>query len=490
MPSSTPSPDTASTARSLADRMVRGGVVNVAGAVVTRLAGAATVIVLARHYDVESFAAFTFGIAFATFFSTVSDLGLDTVVLRELAAADGQDRDEILGSGMAAKALAIAATAAVGAGVALLYEGDLRVAGLVGTTTVLQALASTYGLTMVADLDMRLPTVVKTIGLVLTSGATVVVALGGADPILALGVYAGTGFLPGIALFAIVGRRRSLSPRLAWPRVWRLFREAVPVASATLAVVVFARIDQLLLGALGSDQDLATYGVVVRVVDFTNIALIAVSAVVLPAVSSLHNTDQVRIRTISLRANRYLAAVTFPAAAVATAVGGPALRTVFGADFADSGAVLAVLLWAHGFAFVFVVSRQILVGTGRSGELARLAWMAATANVVLNVMLIPTHGALGAAVASLVSYASPVALMVLRRDRHHPFVLAARAISRPVVAALAVTVATAAAGLVLTWVATAAVGVALVPVCLVLTRSIRRDDVTQLTVALRRGPSA
>jgi PST family polysaccharide transporter len=467
----------------MARRMVRGGAVTITGAVVARLSGAATVIFLARHFSVDDFAAFTFGIAFATLFSTVSDLGLDSVIVRELAADEAM-RDETLGSALAAKALAITASAFVGALGALFYEGDLRTAGLVGSITVLQALASTYGLTLTADLELAAPTTIRTAGSMAGNLAVVVSALAGAGPILVLAVHAAVGFLPGFALLALVQRRRGPRPRVAWPLVMSLFREAIPVAAATVAIVVFARIDQLLLGSLGSRHDVAAYGVVVRVVDLMNISLIAVSTVVLPAVSTLRHSDEAKVRRITHRANRYLASVVFPAAGLATVIGGPFLRLVFGDAFADSGSVLAVLLWAHGFAFVFVVSRQIMVATGRAGELAMLAWVAAATNVGLNLVLIPRYGAVGAAWASLLAYGAPVPVALIRRDAHHPFAVAARAVWRPAVAGVALFALTASVAAVAHWGAAAVVGLFASPVALLVTGAIRRQDLLDVTRAV------
>ena len=262
-------------------RMARGGVVTLGGSVITRIVGAATVIVLVRHFSVEDFAAYSFGLAFATFFSTLSDFGLDAVIIRELAA-DPDDRDEILGSAVVAKTLAVIGSGVVGALVALLYEGTLQTAALVGTLSVFQAVASTHGLTLSADLRLTPLTAIKLGGQVVAAAAAVVLALTGGGPMLVLGVQTAIGFIPGVLLYVYVRRRRTFTPRVVRSHVTFLLRASVPVAGATLAVVIFARVDQLLLGALGSTEDLAVYGAVVRVVDLLNFVPIALTAVVLP----------------------------------------------------------------------------------------------------------------------------------------------------------------------------------------------------------------
>lgn len=472
----------------LGTRMVRGGAVTLLGSVASRLVSAVAAVVLARVLGIEGFAVLTFGAAYATFFSTIADLGVDTVAIRDLAARP-EERDLTLGSALAAKSVTLVASLGIGTGVALLYDGDLRLAALIGAVTVLQALAGTYGLVLTAAVQMAAPTAIRTVGLVATWVGALAVALAGGGPVLVLGVQAAIGFLPGLALLALVRRRVAMAPRASWARTKELLGEALPVAAAAFAIVVFARVDQLLLGAFGDAEGLAAYGAVVRLVDLLNFAPVAVITVVLPAVSSLASTDPERIRRLTLRANRYLASVALPAGAVATVAGGPVLGIVFGAGFDDAGAVLAVLLWAHAFAFAFLVSRQVLVGSGRAGELARVAWVAAIVDVVLSVALIPTHSALGAAVASLVAYSAPVAIHIARRDRDHPFALAGRAMLRPGAAALVVLLIAAAVERVAGPAAAVIVGVGVSPVALLSTGAVRLHDVRELAGAARSGGS-
>jgi O-antigen/teichoic acid export membrane protein len=470
-------------------RMARGAAVSVLGAVVTRLTSAAAVVVLARQLDTGEFAVFAFGTAFATFFSTIADLGLDTVTIRELAARP-DDRGETLGSAIAAKAMTVLVAASLGAGVALLYDGQLQTAGLVGAAAVLQGIPGTYGVVLTADVQLTAPTAIRTGALVASSAAAVAIALAGAGAITVLVVQAAIGSMSGFVLLAVARRRAPLTLRVARRRIRALLREAAPVAFATVAVVLFARVDQLLLGALGEERDLAAYGVIVRVVDVLNFVPIAIITVVLPAVASLKAADEARVRRLTMRGNRYLACVALPAAAVATAVGGPVLDLVFGGAYADDGLVLAVLLWAHAFAFAFLMSRQVLIGLDRATELARLSWVAAAVNVVLNILLIPPHGALGAAIASLVAYSSPMLVVGLQGHRSHPFFLAGRAMLRPMAAAIATFAVAFFVDLFAPVPAVLAVAACTVPVALAATGAISVGEVRELVGAARSGAGA
>jgi O-antigen/teichoic acid export membrane protein len=156
-------------------------------------------------------------------------------------------------------------------------------------------------------------------------------------------------------------------------------------------------------------REVARYGAAVRLVDGLNWLPVAVGTVLLPALSRLRADDPERTRRLIRQGYRFLALGIFPAAALGTLAGGFILATLFGPSFRSAGGAFAVLLWAHFFAASWVLARQVLVAEDRGGYLSLLALIAGVVNVGLNFWLIPEYGALGAAWASLVAYASPFA---------------------------------------------------------------------------------
>jgi O-antigen/teichoic acid export membrane protein len=77
---------------------------------------------------------------------------------------------------------------------------------------------------------------------------------------------------------------------------------------------------------------------------------------------------------------------------------------LFGPAFAETSWVLTLHIWSALLVAQGVVQAQWFIIENRQSILAGAAVGAAAMNVGLNLWLVPTHGAAGAAVATLLSY--------------------------------------------------------------------------------------
>jgi O-antigen/teichoic acid export membrane protein len=418
-------------------RLARGGAITVAGNLAGKLIGIIPIAVLTRELSVEGMGVFSFGVGFAVFVGTLSDLGVDQVAVRELARRP-DERERVLGGAIVGKGVAVAISLTGALAVSFLYEPRLQAAALLAVLTVVTSVPTTLALALTADVRLAGQTAVAVGGALLNAVALLVALLAGGGPLVLLAVQTGAQLVAGTALTVVARRGTGLRIELDLGEARALLRDALPLAATTAAVVVYARIDQLLLAALDDETELAHYGVAVRVVDTFNVLPVAVARVMLPALSHLREVSTDRGNRLARRGFRYLAAAILPIAALGTAAAGPLLTTAFGADYGDSGALVAILLWAHWAAFVWLVAQPVLIADRRIGVLAVLAIAGALVNVVLNLVLIPPYGARGAAWASLVAYATPLAGGVLVGGTRPVFVAAVRSAVRPAAAALVV----------------------------------------------------
>jgi O-antigen/teichoic acid export membrane protein len=94
-----------------------------------------------------------------------------------------------------------------------------------------------------------------------------------------------------------------------------------------------------------------------------------------------------------------------PLAALLHLYAAPILDLLFGDDFVAGGPIMRLLAWSIPAAFLGSVLHNRLFSASQQKAAAWLALLAASANVVLNLWLIPRHQGVGAAAATLVSYA-------------------------------------------------------------------------------------
>jgi len=78
---------------------------------------------------------------------------------------------------------------------------------------------------------------------------------------------------------------------------------------------------------------------------------------------------------------------------------------LFGSAYHQAGAVLAIHIWASVFVFLGVASGKWFIAENRQILSLQRTALGAVLNIVLNFLFIPMYGIIGAAWATVVSYA-------------------------------------------------------------------------------------
>lgn len=172
------------------------------------------------------------------------------------------------------------------------------------------------------------------------------------------------------------------------------------------ASIVLARTDIVMLGAMVSKAEVGQYGAALRLAGLLLFFLLAVNSILGPMVAGLHARKDNRQlqRLVSFASQSIFMASLL--AAIALVVFGKYLLQLFGPEFATAYPVLVIMLAGqivNAFAGPVVL---LLNMTGHQGDAARTLILSAALNVLLNAVLIPRYGALGAAVAASVSMAT------------------------------------------------------------------------------------
>jgi O-antigen/teichoic acid export membrane protein len=97
-------------------------------------------------------------------------------------------------------------------------------------------------------------------------------------------------------------------------------------------------------------------------------------------------------------------AVTLVTAIPAFILGPYLVRLIYGAQFADAGVALRLILPGVVLYSIVAILSRYIVGRGRPGAGTLLLLIGLAANVVCNLVLIPRYGIVGAAASSSISY--------------------------------------------------------------------------------------
>ncbi|SDG15443.1 Membrane protein involved in the export of O-antigen and teichoic acid [Limimonas halophila] len=203
-----------------------------------------------------------------------------------------------------------------------------------------------------------------------------------------------------LALVAAMAGRREAHATTADGTDRARYAAALPFLGVAALNVVMANADVLMLGALAGPEAAGPYAVAARLAEMPALALLAVNAAAVPVYARAHTANDPRsaaeaarwtARTLTLLAGGTLALAW---------LAGPALLPLLGAGFGAGATPLMILAGAQ-LANAGTGAAAVLLDTAGLQRVTLTGVAAGAAvNLALNAVLIPAHGAVGAAVAT------------------------------------------------------------------------------------------
>jgi O-antigen/teichoic acid export membrane protein len=77
---------------------------------------------------------------------------------------------------------------------------------------------------------------------------------------------------------------------------------------------------------------------------------------------------------------------------------------LYGPEYSEAASVLSVHIWAGIFVFLGVVNGKYIISENLTKISFYVTGIGTTVNIILNIVLIPRYGIMGAAISTLISY--------------------------------------------------------------------------------------
>jgi O-antigen/teichoic acid export membrane protein len=200
-----------------------------------------------------------------------------------------------------------------------------------------------------------------------------------------------------------------------------LFTFSIWTFLSSSGLLVFTYSDTVILGFFMTEADIGIYRVALQLTTIATFTTVALHATLFPRMSSWSaQGDLSAVETALARAFTYSLLLALPVLLGGWLLGERLLYFFYSASFAAGAPALAVLLLVQ-VAYVFMfLQTMTLNALDRPRDSFRVTATAAVVNILLNLLLIPVLGIVGAAIATLGSMALNAGLsyIVLRRHMH------------------------------------------------------------------------
>lgn len=361
-------------------------------------------ILAGRSLGSHDFGVFSFALSLASIFAIITDFGLDDLVVREVAR-DRRLAGEYFGKIFVWKLIlsVIALTALVITVNELKSSPIIRmVTYLLGSMAILRSFITTVRAFFRAferfDLEARL--VVTDRVLLFACGAAFL--LTGYSVVVLAVVFSAVRMISILIALILFHRRVDRIVLRLDTRFIRTFQaQALPFGLAFLCFGLYTYIDKIILSLARSEAEVGLYNAGFQLYEGLMIIPIILAAVFYPRLSTLFLNDRGHHRALFLRGIKYLMMIAMPLAAGGLFLADDLLKLLFGAEFLPAAPALSILLCAIVLAFQNVLLHTFLNSMDRQRTMLLTTLLGFAMAVLLDLILIPRYGIIGAAAATL-----------------------------------------------------------------------------------------
>lgn len=363
---------------------------------------------VARYLGPDQFGSLNFALAFIALFGTATTLGLEGIVVRELLH-NPEDRREILGTTLALRSFGGLLSVAVSiATLRLIQPHDrqaLLLVSILSLTLIFQAF-DTIDCFFQSEVRSKITVWAKNSAFLVFAGIRVLLIYSKAPVWTFAAAYSGEIALGAIAL--VLGYRLSGGRIFSWRarkiRALMLLKQSWPVIFSGMAVMVYMRLDMVMLKMMQGDFAVGLYSAATRVSEVWYFIPTAIVSSVSPAI--MRAKDDPELFYGRLRKLFSLMAMTACVIGSIVALASHAIvRILYSNTYSGAGPVLAVHIWASVFVFLGLAQSPWDI-TKNLLKLSLYRTIAgAVVNIAINLVLIPKYAAMGAAIATVVAYA-------------------------------------------------------------------------------------
>lgn len=366
-----------------------------------------TSVWVARYLGPSAFGTLSYAIALVGLFGTFTYLGFSGVVTRDLVARP-EDRDEILGTTFVLKLAGALAAILIILLLAFLWEPD----GATRTLLIILACALPFDAFNViafyyySKVAARHAVIASMLGALGSAIIKLAFVAGGLPLVWFAVATAAQALLTALALL-FVYRGQGHSPfgwRAARRRSIELLTQSWPLALASVVAAIYLKIDQVMLGQLATPEAVGTYAVAARLSEIWYVLPAAVATSVFPSIVKARMAPSPDYQAKMDKLYKVTLLLGIVIAIPTTLLAGPIVSLLYGPEYRESAAILAIHIWACPGMFMGAILTKWLIAEGYMTFALLRDGLGAVLNIILNWLLIPHYGGIGSAVATVVSY--------------------------------------------------------------------------------------
>lgn len=192
---------------------------------------------------------------------------------------------------------------------------------------------------------------------------------------------------------------------LSISKIKEYFLECWPLALSAASVVIYMKVDTIMVGGLHSSEMAGEYSAAVRISEAIYFIPMAITATVFPILYKIaEKKSDIYERSIQMLYDIFTI-MAMILIGIFWIYGDSIVTALYGDKYIHSGGILKLHAFSSIFMFWGYVNHRWLLREGYSGVIFTRTALGCLINVAINYLLIPKMGGEGAAIATIISYA-------------------------------------------------------------------------------------
>lgn len=381
---------------------------------------------VARYLKPDQFGLLNYAIATGSLFAPLASLGLNSIILRDLAR-EPANKDEILGTTFILKLCASILTIILTMITVRIIEPENHhfhlMVGIIVLATLFQQISEPIDYWFGSQVQSKYSVFSYTSAYLLINGVKLFLIQMRASLLAFSWVITAEKALGAIALgitYQLKGNS-VLTWRFNRERAQALLKQSWYLILSGFVIFIYMRIDQIMIGQINPNPaELGNYAAAVKVSELWYFVPNAVIQSVFPSiVQAKDKSEELYYKRIE-NLLYLMCAISYSIAIPITLFSQPIIKILYGRNYLDAAPSLAILIWAGIFVTMGMARSPWLITENLMKFSAMTTGVGAVVNIILNFILIPKYGGLGAGIATLIaqfsaSYASNAIFPQTRR---------------------------------------------------------------------------
>lgn len=388
-------------------------------------------IYIARFLGAEGFGTLCFALAFSGILVIFADLGLNILIVREVAR-DLSLANKYLGNGLLIKSL----LALLSFGLIVLiintfhhypYETVL-VVYFISISAILTSIFGVFFSIFQAHEKMEYQSLSQIFNNILMfSGVILAIKLN----------YTVVGFSEVFFITSFITLIFTLvvyTWKFGYPKIeidfsfWKsTLREAIPYGLSGIFVMIYYWIDSIMLSYMVGNEVVGYYNAAYRIIaiflSFHTLFILSI----FPVMASYYKSSNNVLKFAFERSFKYLLIISVPIALFTTLLANKIILLLFGPSYLPAIIALQILIWTIIFMFLNGLAGNLMGSVNKQLVVTAITGFGAVFNITLNILLIPRYSFTGASYATLLTefVLMPILIYVIWKNQYtdiHPLI--------------------------------------------------------------------